>query len=75
MRAVRMLRAVVAAVAVALLAGCASIPSRGPVHQGNPVETGEDLGFDFPPPGPEEGDTPSAILSGLPAAGAGPQNT
>ncbi|WP_210480662.1 LpqB family beta-propeller domain-containing protein [Naasia sp. SYSU D00948] len=74
MRAARALRSALAAAVVALLAACASIPSSGPVHEGNPVDTGDDLGFDFRPQGPEEGDTPIDILSGFIAAGAGPQD-
>ncbi|WP_210506459.1 LpqB family beta-propeller domain-containing protein [Naasia sp. SYSU D00057] len=74
MRTPRLLRAAVAAVAALVLAGCATIPSSGPVREGNPVERGEDLGFAFRPQGPEEGDTPSEILAGFIAAGAGPQD-
>src|SRR3954447_11506919 len=74
MRTVQGLRAAVAAIAIALLAGCASIPVSGPVQEGNPVDTGDDLGFDFRPQGPEPGDTPSEILNGFIAAGAGPQD-
>ncbi|BDZ46001.1 GerMN domain-containing protein [Naasia aerilata] len=70
----RLIRTAVAAIGVALLAGCASIPVSGAVHEGDTVEAGEDLGFDFRPQGPEAGDTPSEILSGFIAAGAGPQD-
>ena len=73
-RASRVLRLAAAALAALVVAGCASIPVKGAVQQGNPVETRDALGFDFRPQGPEAGATPSEILTGFLAAGAGPQS-
>lgn len=61
-------RAVVAAVALALLAGCASIPTDGPVVEGAPV--GEDVFRRVVPP-PAAGAAPVEIVRGFLDASAG----
>lgn len=59
---------------VAALAGCATLPTSGPVLVGGPItiEGGPDI--EYLPTGPAEGASPREILDGFIAAGAAPQN-
>jgi hypothetical protein len=72
-----LLRALIAACAavVLLLAGCGSIPVRGPVGTIGP-EDQSDSGFEyaFTPPGPEEGASEEQIIAGFYRAGISPQD-
>lgn len=60
-----------------LLAGCASLPTDGPVRAGDePEGVPSDAPFDFNPPGPEPGAAPVEVVSGFLLALQGtPSNT
>lgn len=62
---VRRLPLVAAALAVLLLAGCASIPLAGPVQTAPAVVQQDDPGFVFTPSRPADGATPEAIVRGF----------
>jgi hypothetical protein len=59
---------------VASLAGCASLPTSGPVTVGGPITVEGSADIEYLPTGPAEGASPREILDGFIAAGAAPQN-
>ncbi|MET0725457.1 MAG: GerMN domain-containing protein [Leifsonia sp.] len=68
------MRAVAAAAAVlALLAGCASIPQSGSVHEGAQQQSDDALELDIIARGPSDGASQSEILTGFIDAAATPQ--
>ena len=57
------------AVVAAVLSGCVSIPTSGPVNQGIALNAGQGAAnFEFNPEGPQKGATPQNILTGFVAA-------
>ncbi|WP_181408331.1 GerMN domain-containing protein [Schumannella sp. 10F1B-5-1] len=61
--------------ALALLAGCVSIPTSGGVTaHDRTADSGDDGGFAFLPRGPQKGDTQEEILRGFLRAGLGPDD-
>ncbi|MBF4623635.1 lipoprotein LpqB [Clavibacter sp. VKM Ac-2872] len=56
--------ALVAACAV-LLAGCVSIPSGGPVSEGDPATVTDESGVSYQPDGPQAGDGPDDVIAGF----------
>lgn len=61
-------------VAVLALAGCASIPTDGPVTPGRSGQGDEQGGFGVLPLGPAPGETPDGIVRGFLLAAAGVEN-
>jgi len=68
------MRRMVLALAVLSLAGCATIPTTGPVLIGGPIAVESRTEVEYLPAGPAEGATQREILDGFLAAGAAPQN-
>ncbi|WP_400993931.1 LpqB family beta-propeller domain-containing protein [Agromyces sp. GXQ0307] len=64
--------AIAAGAVVAVLAGCASIPTSGAVHQGDPEATEQPVDVDILPRGPREGASQQQILEGFIDAAASP---
>ncbi|MGR0320206.1 LpqB family beta-propeller domain-containing protein [Agromyces sp. ZXT2-3] len=64
--------AIAAAVVAAAFAGCASIPTSGTVHQGDPEATEQPVDVDILPRGPREDATQQQILEGFIDAAASP---
>ena len=62
------------ALIAALLVGCTSIPSAGPVFSADIDSRLSEVDFDFLPPGPSAGATPEEILAGFIAAGTAAQD-
>ncbi|CAN01090.1 lipoprotein LpqB [Clavibacter michiganensis] len=56
--------ALVAACAV-LLSGCVSIPSGGPVSEGDPATVTDESGVSYQPDGPQAGDGPDDVIAGF----------
>ncbi|HLP23099.1 MAG TPA: LpqB family beta-propeller domain-containing protein [Microbacteriaceae bacterium] len=73
MRSRRLLRTLVAFASIALLGGCASIPTSGGVNAGITFESSSGVELDILARGPQEGDSPQQILEGFLAAAASPQ--
>jgi hypothetical protein len=62
----RSLRASAVALASALLlAGCVSIPSGGPVSEGDAAAVADEAGVSYQPDGPQGGDGPDAVVAGF----------
>ncbi|MFF1571856.1 GerMN domain-containing protein [Leifsonia sp. NPDC058292] len=71
----QLLLAGVAAVMVAGLAACASIPASGPVRQGAPIaQVTDPLDLDFNPSPPEKGASQQRIVQGFIDAASSPKN-
>ena len=68
------MRRAVIFVAVLSLAGCATIPTTGPVLVGGPNTIESQIDVEFLPPGPDDGATQLEILDGFISAGSAPQN-
>ena len=62
------------ALAVLSLAGCATIPTTGPVLIGGPITVESRTEVEFLPAGPAEGATQREIFDGFISAGSAPQN-
>lgn len=74
-RILRPVAAVLAAVLLAALAACASIPDSGPVRQGGPVaQVNDPLDLDFNPSPPEKGASQQRIVQGFIDAASSPKN-
>jgi hypothetical protein len=71
--AVRHAAAFAAAVLVAALAGCASIPTSGAVNAGDPRPREESVDLEVLPRGPQTGQTQQQILDGFIEAAASPR--
>jgi hypothetical protein len=71
--AVRRAAAFAAAVLVAALAGCASIPTSGAVNAGDPRPREESVDLEVLPRGPQTGQTQQQILDGFIEAAASPR--
>ncbi|HEY9425203.1 MAG TPA: hypothetical protein VIP54_10430, partial [Microterricola sp.] len=72
LRAARILT--MAALGALILSGCAGIPSSGPVHAGQAVESEASPEFDFLARSPQPGATQEEILLGFVEAAASPQD-
>ena len=72
LRAARILT--MAALGAMILSGCAGIPSSGPVHAGQAVESEASPEFDFLARSPQPGATQEEILLGFVEAAASPQD-
>ena len=59
---------------VLALAGCAGVPSSGPVEQGSIIDDADEFDVAFNPRGPQEGASQSEILLGFIAAALNPSN-
>lgn len=70
---VRRVAAVVAAAAVAALAGCASIPTSGTVNAGDPRSPEQSVDLEVLARGPQAGQTQQQILEGFIEAAASPR--
>ncbi|WP_427018649.1 LpqB family beta-propeller domain-containing protein [Pseudarthrobacter sp. P1] len=71
-RAAAVLRAVAIAAAVLLAAGCAVIPTNGPVGQSDPLPVRNNpVNIDFQQVAPVAGASPESIIEGFVAAGTG----
>jgi len=72
---VRAAAVAVAALTLAALAACASIPDSGPVRQGGPVaQVNDPLDLDFNPSQPEKGASQQRIVQGFIDAASSPKN-
>ena len=67
-------RLVLMGLLTALLIGCTSIPSSGPVNSTERTTGAETSDVDFLPPGPSTGATPEEIIAGFIAAGTAAQD-
>src|SRR6478735_4770701 len=74
MRSSRRLAAVAVLIGVALLTGCATIPTSGPVQEGTGTDTDNALELDLIARGPTKGATQQEILLGFIDAAATPQD-
>ncbi|MFJ3385798.1 MULTISPECIES: LpqB family beta-propeller domain-containing protein [unclassified Curtobacterium] len=70
----RSLAAAVAVLAVAVLAGCAAIPTGGPVRDGQSLKGDSVSGVDFRPSGPEPGSDQATIVDKFIDAATGAQD-
>lgn len=67
--------AIIGAILVSLLAGCAQIPQQGSVKDGPAIDSGSAADYlYYSPSGPEAGQTQSQVLTGFLNAATGPQN-
>ena len=70
----RDIRLVLMGMLTALLIGCTSIPSSGPVNSTERATGADTSDVDFLPPGPSTGATPEEIIAGFIAAGTAAQD-